>query len=147
MQKIYIEEVKDIYSDTLKEMLIDLFKELGDESFLHMYDSYVRSKKDKGNFVNWIIYNNVGKIGFIIYRIILHRYKPISIGYIDELYVKKEYRRKGISKKAMRLIIRKLKEKDVLRVDLDVMKQNVVAKKFWVSLGFTKVYEHYRKEL
>jgi len=145
MKKIYVKKIRDLYTDVLKKILIEYFDELGNTAFINEYDAFIRSKKTKENFVNWIFYDGE-KAGFIIYRIIKHHFKPIHIGHIDELYVKKEFRGLGIAKRAVSLIINKLKKNKVLRIDLDVIGQNIIAKKFWTALGFNKTSEHYRKE-
>ena len=57
--------------------------------------------------------------------------------YIRHFYVQKEYRRKGIGKKAFYLILNEL---DVKEIDVDVMYWNQSGLSFWKSLGFHERY-------
>lgn len=73
-------------------------------------------------------------------------YKIEELGFIDEIYVKPEYRRKDISKRFIELIFAWLKEKGVLYADLFVAIENEVAQMVWKKFKFKAfLKEKYRK--
>ncbi|MBW2980921.1 GNAT family N-acetyltransferase [Candidatus Woesearchaeota archaeon] len=57
-------------------------------------------------------------------------------GYISNLYVKKEFRKKGIGKKLTRAVIDWLKSKDTTALTLEVYEANKLALDFYHQLGF-----------
>ncbi len=73
-------------------------------------------------------------------------YEVEKMGFIGGIYVKPKYRRKGISKKFMKLIFEWLKSKGVFYVDLFVATKNDVAMSVWKSHKFKEfLKEKYRR--
>ena len=57
-------------------------------------------------------------------------------GYISNLYVKKEFRKKGIGKKLTQAVIDWFKTKDATALTLEVYEANKAALDFYHQLGF-----------
>ena len=57
-------------------------------------------------------------------------------GFISNVYVKKEYRRKGIAKKLIKEIIGWFKKKGATKISLELYKDNIAAIKLYHKFGF-----------
>ncbi len=62
-----------------------------------------------------------------------------QIGFIDGLYVKDEYRRRGIGKKLVSLALEWLQDKAIVRIQLTVAALNQGGIDFWKNCGFTEL--------
>jgi len=70
----------------------------------------------------------------------------ITSGYIDDIFIKKEYRRKGYAKKLIESFIKITKNKKATKVRLGLRTKNKKALKLYKKLGFKiKYYEMERK--
>jgi len=59
-----------------------------------------------------------------------------KIGHLGSVYVEKPYRRKGITKKLLKEIIKWFKSKKLEYMDIYYLDKNNIAKKTWHKLGF-----------
>jgi ribosomal protein S18 acetylase RimI-like enzyme len=75
----------------------------------------------------------------------IHRISPglkrDKYGYIDDMAVTLNYRRKGIGEMMFTEIMRWFRSKDIRRLELGTLAKNVVANSFWQKQGFT-VYRY-----
>lgn len=59
--------------------------------------------------------------------------------YIDDIYVKPEYQRLGVGKKLIRYLASIALQKDIARIEVDCMKDNIAGQTFYEKLdGFKK---------
>jgi len=67
-------------------------------------------------------------------------------GFVDQIYVDKNYRKKGVGRKLVRRAIEYFKSKNLIYIELDAHPTNKIAVKFWESNGFkTKLFRMRRK--
>ena len=75
----------------------------------------------------------------------IHRISPglkrDKYGYIDDMAVTLNYRRKGIGEMMFTEIMNWFRAKDIRRLELGTLAKNVVANSFWQKQGFT-VYRY-----
>ena len=75
----------------------------------------------------------------------IHRISPglkrDKYGYIDDMAVTLNYRRKGIGEMMFTEIMKWFRSKDIRRLELGTLAKNVVANSFWRKQGFT-VYRY-----
>jgi N-acetylglutamate synthase-like GNAT family acetyltransferase len=134
-QDKYLEAVRDlIYGIKEKE-----FGERGKNhpDLLNISEFY--QKTERANF--WLAFENdklVGTIG-------LNELSP-DIGYFSRFYVHKDYRRKGIGSKLFYTLTEFAKKHDYKKIFLNTSSDQVAANKFYVKMGFTRVYS-FPKEL
>lgn len=64
-------------------------------------------------------------------------YTNIKTAYIDDIFVRKEYRRKGVAKALFAQLERRAKAQGAERMDLMVWDFNETALEFYKSLGMT----------
>ncbi|MGV8151493.1 MAG: GNAT family N-acetyltransferase [Candidatus Nanoarchaeia archaeon] len=83
--------------------------------------------------------------GYILGNIFTNPWK--SGGYIDDLYVDKAFRRKGIATKLLNEFIHQLKNKGIKTCQLGVSKKNTQAIKLYKKLGFDIVNYEMRIKL
>ncbi|MBD3259429.1 GNAT family N-acetyltransferase [Candidatus Woesearchaeota archaeon] len=78
--------------------------------------------------------------GYLIGTFIKNPYD--KLGYVDNLYVRKEFRRRGVAGKLLKEFIRIMKTKGVDKIQLGAGKENRGALKLYKKLGFEiKFYE------
>ena len=70
-----------------------------------------------------------------------------KIGYISDLFVKKEYRRKNISSEFKNIVIRWLKDRKIKHISLVVKKDNKFAYSVYKKWGFFDYHIEMRKKL
>jgi ribosomal protein S18 acetylase RimI-like enzyme len=79
--------------------------------------------------INFLINNEV--IGYCEFAFL---HNNISYMYIIEIV--KEYRNQKLGTRCMKIIFKILKEKGILKLDLDTLDSNYIAQKFYTNLGF-----------
>lgn len=120
------EELK--YSGTIKP--IDKNKEI--------YFSYLKKDLKHKNRSIFMVLENKKVIGMILAQ----SFKPLPIskfqkkGYISNLYILKDYRKKGIGKKLVNYVLKWLKEKKVGHITLEIHVKNAPALKLYRKMGF-----------
>jgi len=68
-----------------------------------------------------------------------------TTGFINAISVKETYRRKGFGKELINYALEVLKQNNILEAKLLVKKENLMAKKFYTSIGFTFQIMHNKK--
>ena len=89
-------------------------------------------------FLRWIICDDT-RAGFILFGLEKHRFLPRRTGVISELYVRPEFRRRGVARACAADAIRELWTHAPSKIRLEVMEGNTAAVAFWQSVGFQKV--------
>lgn len=149
MEKVTLRKVTPQERCLFEEIAIRYFREL-DEGFSptqNWYEGFFRAAtQGEGASTYWAITSNE-IVGFITVRVASHRYKPIQVGYVEEMYVLPHFRNKGIGEELARKAISLLRSLGVSRIDLSVLESNEPAKRFWSKLGFRKIAENYRLNL
>lgn len=136
-QKIFIKEYKEDFHIETVQMITDFFnyhrKLTSDqERFLVTNEESKRTLKDwlKENSIYIMFYNN--KIaGFFCVR-----FGGDSAAWLEDIFIKKEIRGKGIGKFAMNKLDELMKEKGILAMFVDVIPRNTSAIEFYRDSGF-----------
>ena len=107
---------------------------------------------DSKNERSFVCIDNEEPIGFINLAIrtdYVEGSKTNPVGYLEGIYVKKAYRKKGIAKMLFKEAEKWFKTKKVREIGSDAMVQNVVSQKFHKSLSFKKgeILIHYIKKI
>ena len=129
LKDIKLESKKDEmkYSDSLKPL----------SKTIDIYFEYFKAELRKKNSAVFIALEKQ-PIGIII----VTYFKPLRIskfpkkGYISNLYIKKEHRKKGIGKKLLDISLKWLKQNNVKYISLEIHLENKNALKFYRNLGF-----------
>ncbi len=87
--------------------------------------------------------DNESIVGYLIGSILKANYQH-KRAYIDDLYIKKEYRRRGYAQKLMNRFIELMKNKGITKVQLGVRINNKPAISLYKKLGFK--IKHYEME-
>lgn len=85
----------------------------------------------------WLIYHNKTCVGYLILTYIFSFEYKGKIAFLDELYLNKDARGKGIGKVALEFVRDKAVENDVKIIYLEIEPHNEVAKKLYLSNDFT----------
>jgi len=84
-------------------------------------------------------------IGYLIGSILISEHQ--NYGYIDDIFILKEFRKKGLGVKLINDFIKKIKKKKVKRIRLGVNIKNKNAIKVYKKLGFKIRHYEMDKEL
>ena len=129
LKDIKLESKKDEmkYSDSLKPL----------SKTIDIYFEYFKAELNKKNSSVFIA-EDKKPVGIIIatYFIPLRISKFARKGYVSNLYVKKNYRSKGIGKKLLNISLKWLKKNKVKYISLEIHLENEKALKFYRNLGF-----------
>ncbi|MDX9907060.1 MAG: GNAT family N-acetyltransferase [Bacteroidales bacterium] len=68
-----------------------------------------------------------------------------SVGMITHVFVKDEARKMGLGKELVKMLEEWFHDKDVHSIELQVINDNLIAQKFWKSLGYKVELTQYRK--
>jgi len=68
-------------------------------------------------------------------------YQRIDMAYLSVIYIKEEYRQKGIGKEILEGIIQTLLNKNIVEIRLHVSLRNVESLKFFVKQGFDNIID------
>ena len=128
------------YSDKYREATIKLiFDILEDELGRHsksgrpdLYNIPQVYQKNKGNF--WIAVDDkrvVGTVGLSDHG--------RQRGYLERMYVDKEYRRKGLGKKLLSYLLKFAKSNGYKKIFLSTWEGMVAANNFYIKNGFLKI--------
>lgn len=82
-------------------------------------------------------------LGFVLNY---YSFSSVSLGktvVLNDLFVKPEYRKKGIAEKLINSSFKLAKEVNAIRVDLGTARDNYVAQKLYERIGFMKDEEFY----
>lgn len=73
--------------------------------------------------------------------------KVKKIGYIEALYVKNEFRQKGIARELEEKISNHFRDQELEYIELNLLTNNDQAKRFWSHRNYSVFREQYRKQL
>ena len=73
--------------------------------------------------------------------------KVKKIGYIEALYVKNAFRRKGIAKELEEMLLNYFRGRELEYIELNLLTNNDQAKGFWSYRDYSAFREQYRKHL
>jgi ribosomal protein S18 acetylase RimI-like enzyme len=93
-------------------------------------------------FLRWII-SEKERAGFILFGLEDHKFLPRKTGAIYELYIRREFRRRGLAKTCAQEAIRELWAHSPSKIQLEVLEGRAAAAALWKSLGFHKVTERF----
>lgn len=104
------------------------------------YNELFNETKDTKDFYFGAIYNNtlIAFIQLSIRNDYVNGSTTSPVGYVEGLYVIKEYRNKGIARKLIENSYCFLKEKGCNEIASDVETENIVSQKFHEKMGFTE---------
>lgn len=118
--------------------LIKLEKELWEEESLE--DLYDVTLNSKGKFFGAFYLDEL--VGFIFVSIrndYVEGCNTSPAGYIEGIFVKEEYRKKGIAKKLLEHSYLYFKENNISEVGSDVLIDNINSQRFHEAVGFKEV--------
>ena len=112
----------------------------------HDNDSFHKVLESKNNFV-YVVEDKGKLVGFSSFSVrnVIRYPKPIAE--LDELFVSAEYRRHGVGKQLMDIVMKKAKELDCYRIFIESNYKHTGAHKFYESLDFTNYGYHFIKDL
>jgi ribosomal protein S18 acetylase RimI-like enzyme len=93
-------------------------------------------------FLRWIICDGQ-RAGFILFGLEEHRFLPRKTGAIYELYVRPEFRRRGLAKGCAKKAIQELWTHSPSKIQLEVVEGQTAAAALWRSLGFQKATDRF----
>lgn len=93
-------------------------------------------------FLRWIVCDDK-RAGFILFGLEKHRFLSRKTGAIYELYVRPEFRRRGIARACAEAAIRELWTYSPSKIQLEVVEGQTAPAALWKSLGFQKVTERF----
>jgi len=93
-------------------------------------------------FLRWIVCDRK-RAGFILFGLENHRFLPRRSGAIYELYVRPEFRRRGIARAIAEEAIRELWTHSPSKIQIEVIEGQTASAAFWKSLGFQKATERF----
>jgi ribosomal protein S18 acetylase RimI-like enzyme len=102
------------------------------------YELYLKKDLESEWRTVFIAIENEKVVGMVLGKIFRSMYIQghERTGYISNLYVKKEFRKKRIGKKLTDALIKWFKSKDAVALTLEVYESNKLAKNFYHKLGF-----------
>lgn len=74
-------------------------------------------------------------------------YKEKHAGYLDDLVVAKDYRRKGVGKALIHKALEFLKSKDIHLVEAKIYEFNEASRKLTEDIGFKKTFSYFYKQV
>ena len=135
IRKIKDTEFEDFYS--LKLEGIKYFRKISGEKIpitkAKLKKEFRKKIKDKESFL-YFLKDKKKIIGYLDFNIWKKLHTPTS--YINDLVIKKEFRRKGYGKKIIKWFIAFSKNKGVKRIGLGTRVENKIALNLYKKLGF-----------
>jgi len=143
---VTMEPIAPAESGAFLKMAESHFREL-DSSFVPRQDwgkNYFTIIQSNPHFyLRWIAVNDA-RAGFILFGLEDHNFLANTSGWIYELYVLPEFRRKGVARESALRAILEL-QAHTSKIQLEIMEGNQGAKALWKSLGFGKFCERWVK--
>jgi ribosomal protein S18 acetylase RimI-like enzyme len=149
---MYIRKANKTDFDNYKRFRVECLKDLvKSEKEASSKPTFKQIKKEfndiltsRRRFLLFAIENNK-IIGNLIGTLLENVYE--KSGYLDDLFVKKEYRKKRYGKKLIAAFINLIKNKKVKKIRLGVRIINKKAIKFYNNLGFKTTYYEMEKKI
>lgn len=113
------------------------------------YEKYLRNDLASEWRAVFIAENNSKLIGLVVGKI----YRTLKIsgyersGYISNVYIKKEFRRKGIACKLVEEVIKWFKQRGATNITLEIYKSNKAAISLYHKFGFLEYYIMLKKKI
>ena len=105
-------------------------------NFIETVEDCIKEAEEIPYWRTIAIYDNETIIGFAMYGFFPHEL-PSGRLWLDRILIDKKYQKKGYGKKAVSLLIKRLKEEyPPQKIYLSVVEQNKVAIKLYYSFGF-----------
>jgi len=102
------------------------------------FENHLRESIDSENSIVLVVIDDDNSAGFAVAQ--TSSYPPIfescKLGMIDSIYMKSEYRRKGIGEELLGKIYEWFDKKKIDRVELSVASLNSVGFSFWKKQGY-----------
>lgn len=115
---------------------------LSEKIIQKIFDDIISSRKKK--FCYFVIEKD-NPVGYITGSI--HNNNGEDYGYVDDLFISKEYRKKGFASKLIKTFIYSLKENRVKKLTLGVHVKNKKAYSLYKKLGFIPTHFEMEKKL
>jgi len=147
--KVYLRPINLREKQQFLEMATHYYKELNPAFVPHEHwkERFLESiLSDSNMFLRWITVDQE-KIGFVLYGLRPHRYMPVKIGWIYEIYVQSNWRGLGLGRECVWLVINEMRRLGVSKIQLEVIVGNERALEFWQKLGFIKVSDRFHLEI
>lgn len=156
---IHVVSINEI--SQIADMFIEFMFELKAVSRDNYFDFNVIVKEDIVEFLmdflncdTGIIYYSIDNenniTGFII-GLEKDCFLPLSqtkkIGYIEALYVKKEFRQKGVARELEEKLLNYFRGRELKYIELSLLTNNYTAKSFWQQRDYSIFREQCRKQL
>jgi len=124
-------EFMDFHSD------LDPFLTRRDDGYVY-FDKFVRKKIESDDSLVLAATDNGKVIGFSI--VFISKHPPVlkleRYGFIDDVAVRLGYRRMGVGTAMLNKIYEWFESKDIKRIELNVLPNNIEGYSFWVKNGF-----------
>lgn len=130
-RKEEMEEIVDAYMDAYSDMEEYCYKRRRDAK---RYIKWLFGRDKEGIFVAF----DGTIIAFIASDAFWHSFYEGSVGEIHEMFVKREYRRRGIGRKIMERAEEYLASQGMKTLELWVGERNENARKFYMKMGYMK---------
>ena len=124
----------DIYIRKANQDDMDLFDIIRDEKLPELHNSRLK-QQEEGIAEYLIAFKNNEPVGhvFVLYKYDVPYYTcPV----LQDLFVKKEEREKGVSKKILELTGQRIKEKGFLEMSIEVEEGKEWIRSFYLNVGF-----------
>ena len=133
-------EQLDIITELFNQYMI-FYKKPSNES---KYKDYLKERIEKNETTIYLALNSENiPLGFVLNY---YSFSSVSLGKtitLNDLFIKPEYRKKGIAEKLINKTFELAKKSGAIRVDLGTAKDNFIAQKLYERIGFTKDEEFY----
>ena len=108
------------------------------------YKAYLKERIEKNETTIFLALNSENiPLGFVLNY---YSFSSVSLGKtitLNDLFVKSEYRKKGIAEKLINKTFDLAKKNGAIRVDLGTAKDNYTAQKLYERIGFVKDEEYF----
>jgi ribosomal protein S18 acetylase RimI-like enzyme len=133
-------EQLDIITELFNQYMIFYTKPANESK----YKDYLKKRIENNEATIYIALNSENvSLGFVLNY---YSFSSVSLGKtitLNDLFVKSEYRKKGIAEKLINRTFELAKKVGAIRVDLGTAKDNYTAQKIYERIGFTKDEEFY----
>lgn len=149
--EIIFEKSTEKDSETILQLLIELYSELGEEreSIGFLSAELIHSMLSSGSTEIYLVKGNANVVGIFTLTESLAIYAGGKLGAIDEMYVQPDYRGKKIGEKVIGFIVETARKKGWNRIDVSAPAeaQWERTKKFYEKNGFVFTGPKYKFKL
>ena len=121
-------------------LLVDLMQEFYAESAFDLEsrwasDSFITLLSSASKGAVWIAFYDAEPAGYVVLTIRHNMEYGGDDGFIDDLYVRPNYRRKGLGRAATRALLEECERRNVLALHVEAGRNNVAAQALYRSFG------------